>query len=109
MTISDNYVIDEILTQLEIALQIDGVDYAEKDVNVIVNNVKTRIARQYNVDLKGTNITDSTLFIDKFRSASVLFVDNVTRIHSMLCGYLQIVRYKAVVLVRPIIPAFAAA
>ena len=101
MTISDNYVIDEILTQLEIALQIDGVDYAEKDVNVIVNNVKTRIARQYNVDLKGTNITDSTLFIDKFRSASVLFVDNVTRIHSMLCGYLQIVRYKAVVLVRP--------
>lgn len=101
MTISDNYDIDSILTQLEIALQVDGSDYAEKDIDKVVKNVRTRIARQYQVDLSGTKINDPALFASNFRNASVLFVENVTRIHSLLCGYLQIVRYKCSVLVRP--------
>lgn len=101
MTISDNYDIDKIITQLEIALQIDGQDYAEKNIDVVVKNVKTRIARQYQVDLSGTKIDDPMLFVDKFRNASTLFVENVTRIHGLLCGYLQICRWKSTVLIRP--------
>lgn len=101
MTISDNYNIDSIITELEVALQIDGSDYAEKDVTRIISNIKKRIARQYQVDLTNTKIDDPTLFVDKYRNASTLFVESVTRIHGMLCGYLQIVRYTTSVLIRP--------
>ena len=65
MTICDTYNIDSILTELEVALQIDGQDYAEKDFKKIISNVKRRIARQYQVDLTNTKIDDPTLFVDK--------------------------------------------
>lgn len=102
MTICDTYNIDSILTELEVALQIDGQDYAEKDFKKIISSVKRRIARQYQVDLTNTKIDDPTLFVDKYRNTSTLFVDSVARIHGLLCGYLQIVRYTTSVLVRPV-------
>ena len=46
MTICDNYNIGEIVSQTEILLQIDSKDYGEKDFNVIMDNIYTRILRQ---------------------------------------------------------------
>ena len=97
MTISDNYSIDAIITEL----QIDGQDYAEKDIEKTIAIIKKRIARQYQVDLTNTKIDDPSLFVDKFRNASTLFVESVTRIHGLLCGYLQIARFTTYILVRP--------
>lgn len=101
MVISDLYNIEEILTSLETALQIDGMDYSERDATVILNNVRTRIARQYQVDLRNTKMDDPTLYVDKFRSAAVLFMENVARVHAQLCGYLQVARYNTDIIISP--------
>lgn len=101
MTISEMYDIDRILTDMEVAMQIDGKDYGEKDMDVVIRNVKTRIARQYHVDLSTCKVDDPALYVDKFRNASVLFVENITRIHAMMCGYLQCARYNTSCIVRP--------
>lgn len=101
MTISDLYNIEEILTALELALQVDGSDYSEKDANVIIKNVKTRIARQYQVDLSHTKVDDPTLFVDKFRGAAVLFVENVGHVHAQLCGYLQVAQFCTDIIISP--------
>lgn len=102
MTVSDLYDINRIIINLEVALQIDGADYAEKDVSVIMKNIKSRIIRQYQVDLADTKIDDQSLYMSKSRNSVSLFVENVASLHSQLCGYLQIVRYTGEVTIRPI-------
>lgn len=102
MTISDSYGVSNIVLDIEVALQIDGKDYGEKDVDVILENIMNRIIRTYQIDLHGRKITDADLYIDKSRSSCVLFVENVSALHAKLCGYLHIVRYQAQASIRPI-------
>ena len=102
MTISELYDVNSILIDIEAALQIDGKDYGERDVDKIMDNIYTRIIRQRGIDLKGRKITDDTLYVGKSRGPAVLFVENITQLHAMLCGYLQVVRYIMHVTIRPI-------
>lgn len=101
MNITDMYDINRILLDVEVALQIDGQDYAEKDVDVILENVMGRIIRQYQLDLHGIKVTDESLYIGKSRSSTVLFVENIANLHAKLCGYLQIVRFTGQVSIKP--------
>lgn len=102
MTISDMYDINRIVLDIEIALQIDGKDYGEKDVDVIVENIMNRIIRQYQIDLHGRKVTDDALYIGKSRSSAALFVENVASLHARLCGYLQVARYQTHLTIRPL-------
>lgn len=101
MVISELYDIEEILLSVEIALQIDGKDYSEKDVNIIMDNIYNRIIRQHQLDLRDLKINDDSLYLTKSRSAAVLFIENITALHGRLCGYLQIVRYVKNCTLRP--------
>ena len=47
MDISRMYVIDDLIKSLEVALQIDGSDYAERSVDTIIRNIKNRIIKCY--------------------------------------------------------------
>lgn len=102
MTISDNYDINRIVTNIELALLIDGKDYGEKETETILNNIRGRIIRQHQIDLTGVKITDDSLYIGKSRSEAVLFVENMSQLHASLCGYLQIVRFTKQVQINPI-------
>lgn len=102
MNISDMYDINRIVLDIEVALQIDGKDYGEKDVDVIIENVMNRIIRQYQIDLHGRKITDDALYIGKSRSSAVLFVENIANLHARLCGYLQVARFQTRVTIRPL-------
>lgn len=102
MTISDMYDINRIVLDIEVALQIDGKDYAEKDVDVILNNIHNRIIRQYQLDLRGKKVSDDSLYIGKSSRAISLFIENIAVLHSRLCGYLQIVRYTKYVTIKPV-------
>lgn len=101
MNISEMYDINRIVLDIEVALQIDGKDYGEKDITVIMENIRNRIIRQYQIDLHGRKVSDDDLYIGKSRSAAVLFVENVATLHARLCGYLQIVRYQAHATIKP--------
>lgn len=102
MVISDLYDIGRIVLDIEVALQIDGKDYSEKDVDVILENIRNRIIRQYQIDLHGRKVNDDSLYIGKSRSQAVLFIENIAALHAKLCGYLQIVRYNKIVTIKPV-------
>jgi hypothetical protein len=100
MIISEMYDINRIILDIEVALQIDGKDYSEKDVDVILENIRNRIIRQYQIDLHDRKISDDSLYIGKSRSSAVLFIENIAALHAKLCGYLQIVRYNKIVTIK---------
>jgi hypothetical protein len=100
MVISDFYDINKIMLDIEAALLIDGKDYSEKDVEDILENIRNRIIRQYQIDLHDKKINDDSLYSGKSRSQAVLFVENAAALHARLCGYLQIVRYNKIVTIR---------
>lgn len=102
MIISDFYDINKIILDIEVALQIDGKDYGEKDVDVILDNIRNRIIRQYQLDLFGKKVNDDALYVGNSRSAAVLFIENIAVLHSRLCGYLQIVRFNKQVTINPL-------
>ena len=103
MTISDMYDINRIILNVEQALCIDGSDYGEKDVDVIIENVTNRIITKHQLDLHNRKITDDELYIGKSRSAAVLFTENVAQLHATLAGYsAAIIRYNRLVTVRPV-------
>ncbi len=102
MVISDLYDIHKLANNLEVALQIDGVDYAEKNIDTVIKNVRNRIISHYQIDLTKTNMADPALYMGKSRNAAILFLENITNLHAQLCGYLQICRYTASFLIKPI-------
>lgn len=102
MTISDMYSIEDIVIDLEMALQISGTDYAERDFDKIMSNVRNRILRQYNVNLLKNKITDPCMFEGKNRNSVVLFIESIADMHAKLCGYLEIVRYTHEVTIKPV-------
>ncbi len=102
MNISEMYDINRIVIDIELALQIDGQDYGEKDVDVILDNIKNRIIRQYQIDLRDKKVTDESLYIGGRRSSAVLFVENMTQLHGRLCGWLHIARYQTHLTIKPL-------
>lgn len=94
MKVKDCYNLHDIIRELEVVFQIDGRDFEEKDVDVLLANVKTRISRQYQIDAVSYRIDSDELTMGESRKAVILFVDNVARIHAKLCGYGQILRYN---------------
>ena len=94
MTICENYNLSDIMLKLETVLQIDGRDYGEKDVSVIMDNIYKRILRQYQLDLTDKKLTDEELYIGTSRENAILLLDNITQLHSVLAGYTQLIRYK---------------
>lgn len=103
MTVSEMYDINRIILGVEQALCIDGQDYAEKDVDVIIENVTNRIITNYHIDLHTCKVTDDSLYVGKSRASAVLFCENMAQLHSQLAGYsAAIIRYNRSVIVRPI-------
>lgn len=103
MQISDMYDITRIVRDIETALCIDGVDYGEKDIDTIIENVTNRIIVQHQIDLHGRTLKDSDLYIGRSRSSAVLFVENIALMHARLCGYAAaIIRYNRRVTIRPV-------
>ena len=47
MRLKDDYEFESIIRSLEVALQIDGSTYDEKDVVKAIDTVKKRLTRQY--------------------------------------------------------------
>ena len=58
MTISERYNLSDIVLRIETVLQIDGRDYGERDVAVIMDNIYKRMARQYSIELSDKKLTD---------------------------------------------------
>ena len=102
MNISVLYDIEQITVRLEQALQIDGKDYAERNIDKVIADVKKRIIVEYHVDLTNTDMRDPTLFVGQSRNKAGLFVENIGDLHAKLCGYLQIVRFTKTITVRPV-------
>ena len=94
MTISDNFSLSDILLKLETALQIDGRDYGERDVDIIMSNIYKRIQRQYQLDLTNTKLTDDALYIGPTRQSAQLFLDNLTELFGKLAGYSILLNFK---------------
>lgn len=93
MNIENAYALGKILEELEVALQIDGSDLEERNIDVVLGNVRKRIYRQYNIDITTGIITDPALDMSKSRNEVALFIDNIARLHAKLGGFCQIERY----------------
>lgn len=102
MTISDLYDIEKILLNLEVALLIDGNDYANKNVDSIISEIKKRIIRQYHVDLTDKKIDDESLCNGRDRGSVILFIENIGQYHAQLAAYLDIVGYANEIKIKPI-------
>lgn len=102
MEISDLYDIKSIIIDLEIALCIDGKDYAERDINKIIHDVKTRLIKQYQIDLTKNKITDEELYIGNTRASAKLFLENIGAFHAKLAGYLSCIIYNTNITIKPI-------
>lgn len=95
MNISDCYDLHKIIESLEVALQIDGVDMDERDIDQVIKNVRQRISRQYGIDIVTYKVTSPEVEMSDFRMSVKVFVDNIANIHAKLAGYAQMERYHA--------------
>lgn len=96
MDIRQIYVVgglENLLTELEVAIKLSGKDYAESSYDTIVRNVKQRINKEYQIDLNLGKINDVSFETGIYKAAVSLFIDNMAMIHSKLCAYCQICRY----------------
>lgn len=93
MNVRDNYSLHNVLKELEAVLQIDGIDYEEIDIERLLGNVKKRIEKQYQLDLSDTSYAATMINNTAYQGSLVIFIDNVSRVHSILCGYAQICRF----------------
>lgn len=80
-----------VVTELEVALCIDGEDYASRDIDMAMSRIKQRLQRQYAIDLSGT-LTDTyagTIIGDEVKS----FLDNMQYVYNRVCGCCHYFRY----------------
>lgn len=95
MRLKDDYELESVIRGLEVALQVDGSTYDEKDISKAIMDVKKRLTRQYvHIDFINFRIGDPE--IEKLGDAAstvVLFLDGIASVHSKLCAYTQIVRF----------------
>lgn len=94
MNIEDIYNLDKLLKEAEVALQISGTDYEEKDFGIILRNIRDRLGLQYQIDLTDKNINDDSFNVSIYQSSISLLIDNMAMIHSKFAGYTQIVHYE---------------
>ena len=93
MNIVECYSLHDIVKELELALQIEDNDLREPDIDKLLDNIKLKINRQYNVDLSEYKINSTELELSQQRESAVIFIDNIAAIHAKLCGYCQIRRF----------------
>lgn len=79
------------LNELQVALCIDGKDYAERDPSRLLSNVKERLQKQYALD--------TTVSIDELYSASIMgdevsnFLESTKYMYDKLCGLSHFFRF----------------
>lgn len=79
------------LSELEVALCIDGEDYASRDIDAAMKRIKLRLQKQYAIDLSGS--------IEDLYSASVIgsevkdFLDNLQFMYNRIAGCCQYFRF----------------
>lgn len=94
MNICSCYEIDSIIREMEAVLQIDGKDYEERFVDVVIQTVRARISRQYQIDLSGgLKIDSAEHMLAAYSSAVAVYMENVVMVHAKFCGICQIARY----------------
>ena len=93
MNIKDKYRIDDVLHNLEMVLLIDGPDYEERNIDIVISEVKKRINRQYHIDLTNCKITDTQFDISNYQNEVAAYIDNAMAVHAKLCGLVAIDRY----------------
>lgn len=96
MTVTEAYDLDNILREAEATFQIDGADYEEQDVDIVVRNVKQRLGRQAQIDFEKYKVTDPEISQGYYRSQVVMLTDSVALLHGRLCGAIHIQRYLTV-------------
>lgn len=85
--------LENLLTEMEVAIKLTGKDYTEPSYETILTNIKLRINKEYQIDLNLGKIDDISFETGIYKSAVTLFIDNMAMIHSKLCAYCQICRY----------------
>lgn len=93
MTVTEMYDIDSILREAEATFQIDGQDYEEHDMDVVIRNVKQRLGRQARIDFEKYKITDPEISQGFYRAQAVMLTDSVAMLHGRLGGAVHIQRY----------------
>lgn len=80
-----------VVSEMEVALCIDGEDYASRDVDMSINRIKQRIQRQYSIDLSGklSDMYAGNLIGDEVRN----FLDNMQFMYNRICGSSHYFRY----------------
>lgn len=94
MNITERYDLHAIIKELEFAFQIDGPDFEERDIDVMIKNIRKKISREYNIDVVEYKVNSAEVEMSPERGSISLFIDNILRIHSKFCGYEQIERYN---------------
>lgn len=80
-----------VINELEIALCIDGEDYATRDIETAISNIKQRLQKQYGLDMSGS--------IDDVYTESIIggevktFLDNIQYMYNKVAGCGQYFRY----------------
>ena len=93
MNIIECYDLHSIVKELELALQIEDGDLRETDIEKLLDNVKRKINREYQVDVINYKVNAAELELSQMREATAIFIENITGIHAKLCGYSQVRRY----------------
>ena len=94
MRIADSYDLHEIIRELEMALQVDGIDFELPSIDSVMQEVKRRLNRQYQIDLDSMKLDDVALELGTSKASAMLLLDNITKLHSKLSGYGQILRWR---------------
>lgn len=79
------------IQELEVALCIDGEDYDTRDIDSAILNIKSRLERQYSIDLSGTmeETYAGSIIGDEVKN----FLDNMQFMYNKLCGCSHYFRY----------------
>lgn len=80
-----------VVSELEVALCIDGEDYATRDIDMSISKIRQRIQRQYSIDLSGTmsDTYSGTIIGDEVKN----FLDNMKFMYDRVCGCSHYFRY----------------
>jgi len=93
MDITSCYDLHKVIRELETAYQIDESDFVERDMDVMIKHIKAKINQQYAIDISTYKVNATELELVSFRESLKLFISNIARIHSKLCGCCQVDRY----------------
>lgn len=74
------------IKELEVILCIDGVDYATRDIDIAISNIKDRISKQYYIDFNNTNNVDNIYNNTVVNNEVNVFVDNIFFMYNKICG-----------------------